>query len=137
MRCGRLTVVTDPAPPFADEPYISLETFKKNGNGVKTPVWAAPLDGKLVVMSAGDAFKVKRLRRDPHARVAACDMRGRVRGEWREGSGRILDDAADVTRAHAALRKKYGWQMAMGDFFATIAGRIKKRAYLEITIPPA
>ena len=137
MRCGRLTAVTDPAPPFADEPYISLETFKKDGNGVKTPVWAAPLDGKLVVMSAGDAFKVKRLRRDPHARVAACDMRGKVRGEWREGSGRVLDDAGDVTRAHAALRKKYGWQMAMGDFFATIAGRIKKRAYLEITIPPA
>jgi uncharacterized protein len=128
--------VTDNAP-FADEPYISLETFKKDGSGVKTPVWSAPLDGKLVVFSAGDAFKVKRLRRDPHARVAACDMRGSVRGEWREATGRILDDPADVKRAHAALRKKYGWQMTMGDLFATIAGRIKKRAYLEITIPPA
>ena len=137
MRCGRLTAVTDPAPPFADEPYISLETFKKDGNGVKTPVWAAPLDGKLVVMSAGDAFKVKRLRRDPHARVAACDMRGKVRGEWLEGTGRVLDDAEHVRRAHAALRQKYGWQMAMGDFFARIAGRIHKRAWLEITVPPA
>jgi PPOX class probable F420-dependent enzyme len=128
--------VTDPAPPLADEPYISLETFKKDGNGVKTPVWAAPLDGKLVVMSAGDAFKVKRLRRDPRARVAACDMRGNVRGAWHEGTGRILEAPADVERAHAALRKKYGWQMAMGDFFARIAGRIHKRAWLEITVPP-
>jgi len=42
-----------------------------------------------------------------------------------------------VTRAHAALRRKYGWQMAAGDFFARIAGRINKRAYLEITLPPA
>ena len=129
--------MTDPKPPFADEPYISLETFKKDGSGVKTPVWAAPLDGKLVVMSAGDAFKVKRLRRDPHARVAACDMRGKVRGEWREATGRILDAAADVERAHAALRTKYGWQMAMGDFFARIAGRISKRAWLEISFPTA
>jgi hypothetical protein len=129
--------VTDPKPPFADEPYISLETFKKDGNGVKTPVWSAPLDGKLVVMSAGDAFKVKRLRRDPHARVAACDMRGKVRGDWREATGRILDAPADVERAHAALRKKYGWQMAMGDFFARIAGRISKRAWLEISFPTA
>lgn len=137
MTCGKLAAVTDPTPPFAKEPYISLETFKKDGNGVKTPVWAAPLDGKLVVMSAGDAFKVKRLRRDSHARVAACDMRGNVRGDWREGTGRVIDDAAHVTRAHAALRQKYGWQMAMGDFFARIAGRINKRAYLEITIPPA
>jgi len=137
VTCGKLAAVTDPTPPFAKEPYISLETFKKDGNGVKTPVWAAPLDGKLVVMSAGDAFKVKRLRRDPHARVAACDMRGNVRGDWREGTGRVLEDPADVTRAHGALRLKYGWQMAMGDFFARIAGRINKRAYLEITIPPA
>ncbi|MGO8999503.1 MAG: PPOX class F420-dependent oxidoreductase [Polyangiaceae bacterium] len=121
-------------PPLADEQYINLETFKKDGNGVKTPVWAAPLDGKLVVMSAGDAFKVKRLRRDAHARVAACDMRGNVRGPWLEATGRILESAEDVKRAHAALREKYGWQMAMGDFFARIAGRINKRAWLEITV---
>jgi PPOX class probable F420-dependent enzyme len=127
--------VTDSSTPFADARYVSLETFKKDGGGVKTPVWAAPLDGKLVVFSAGDAFKVKRLRRDPHARVAACDVRGNVRGEWREARGRILEDAADIERAHAALRRKYGWQMALGDFFATLAGRTKKRAWLEISFP--
>jgi PPOX class probable F420-dependent enzyme len=122
------------SPPLADEQYINLETFKKDGSGVKTPVWSAPLDGKLVVMSAGDAFKVKRLRRDPHARVAACGMRGQVRGPWLEASGRILEEPAEVERAHAALRRKYGWQMAMGDFFARLAGRINKRAWLEITV---
>jgi PPOX class probable F420-dependent enzyme len=120
--------------PFADEPYINLETFKRDGNGVKTPVWAAPLDGTLVVMSAGDAYKVKRLRRDPRIRVAACDVRGKVRGEWRDGRGRVLDDPAHVERAHAALRSKYGWQMAIGDFFATLTGRKKRRAYLELTL---
>src|SRR6202035_493524 len=81
---GTLALVPDSTPPLADAKYVNLETFKKDGNGVKTPVWAAPLDGKLVVMSAGDAFKVKRLRRDPHARVAACDVRGKVRGDLRE-----------------------------------------------------
>lgn len=126
--------MNEPRPPLADEPYINIETFKRDGNGVKTPVWAAPLDGKLVVMSAGDAFKVKRLRRDARARVAACDIRGNVRGPWLEATGRILEGAEDTKRAHAALRQKYGWQMAMGDFFARIAGRIDKRAYLEITV---
>jgi len=121
-------------PPLADEPYINLETFKRDGNGVKTPVWAAPLDGKLVVMSAGDAFKVKRLRRNAQARVAACDFRGNVRGPWLEATGRILEREEDVTRAHAALRSKYGWQMALGDFFARITGRLEKRAYLEISV---
>jgi PPOX class probable F420-dependent enzyme len=121
--------------PLADEPYINLETFKRDGTGVKTPVWAAPLDGKIVVFSAGSAYKVKRLRRNPRARVAGCDMRGKVHGDWVEGTGRILDDQAQVARAHAALRKKYGWKMAIGDFFARLTGRIDKRAYLELAIP--
>ena len=120
--------------PFADERYISIETFKRDGSGVKTPVWAAPLDGALFVMSAGDAYKVKRLRRDPRVRVAACDVRGTVRGEWREGKGRIVLDPAEVTRAHGALRKKYGWQMAITNLFATIAGRVRKRAYLALVL---
>ena len=120
--------------PFANDSYINLETFKRDGTGVKTPVWAAPLDGALVVMSAGAAYKVKRLRRDPRVRVAACDVRGNVRGEWKDGKGVIVEDPAHVERAHAALRKKYGWQMAMGDFFATLTGRIKKRAYLALTL---
>lgn len=121
-------------PPLANEQYINLETFKRDGNGVKTPVWAAPLDGKLVVMSAGDAFKVKRLRRDGRARVAACDFRGNIRGPWLQATGRILEREEEVRRAHSALRSKYGWQMAIGDFFARIAGRIEKRAYPEITV---
>ena len=120
--------------PFAAERYISLETFKRDGAGVKTPVWAAPLEGALVVMSAGEAYKVKRLRRDPRVRVAACDVRGNVRGEWREGKGRIVDDPSEVTRAHAALRRKYGWQMALTDFFASLSGRKRKRAYLALAL---
>jgi PPOX class probable F420-dependent enzyme len=129
--------VSVPEPPLASERYINLETFKRDGNGVKTPVWTAPLDGKLVVMSAGDAFKVKRLRRDPRARVAACDIRGNVRGPWLEATGRILEGADDVRRAHAALRAKYTWQIAVGDFFARLFGRIHKRAYLEIAVKAA
>lgn len=122
------------APPLAREKYINLETFKKDGTGVKTPVWAAPLDGTIVVFSAGDAYKVKRLRRDPRVRAAACDVRGKVRGEWIEGTGRIIEDPAHVERAHAAMRSKYGWQMAVGDFFAGITGRTKRRAWIELKL---
>ena len=116
------------------ERYISLETFKKDGNGVKTPVWVAPLDGKLGIFTAGDSYKVKRLRRNPKARAAACDMRGRVHGPFYEGTCRIVEDAEMQARIHAALRAKYGWQMALGDFFAALSGRKSKRAYLELTL---
>ena len=120
--------------PLDDERYINLETFRKDGSTVKTPVWTAPLDGKLVVFSAGDSYKVKRLRNNPACRAAACDARGNVRGPWHEGTGRILEQPEEQQRAHAALRKKYGWLMAVTDFFAGLTGRAKKRAFLELTI---
>jgi PPOX class probable F420-dependent enzyme len=116
------------------EKYINLETFKKDGNGVKTPVWTAPLDGKLVVFTAGDSYKVKRIRRNSKCRVAACDVRGNVRGPWLDGTCRVLEGEAAREQAHAALRSKYGWQMRVTDFFAGLAGRAKKREYLEITL---
>jgi PPOX class probable F420-dependent enzyme len=125
------------APPFADERYVSLETFRKDGSGVKTPVWAAPLDGTLVVFSEGSSYKVKRLRNNPKLRVAACDVRGKVRGDWVEGTGRVLEDPAHIARGLEAIRKKYGFQSAMTDFFAKLSGRFGKRAYLEITLTPS
>jgi len=123
------------ATPLDSERYISLETFRKDGTGVKTPVWSAPLDGKLVVFTNGQSFKVKRLRNNPKARVAGCDVRGQViKTAWHDGQARIVEDAAWIERAHRALIDKYGWQVRMLDFFARLGGRIRQRAYLEITI---
>src|SRR5437868_15193587 len=97
--------------PLDSARYINLETFKKNGDGVKTPVWSAPLDGKLVVFTAGESFKVKRLGRNPKIRVAACDARGNVRADTvgHDGTGRILGGAAAERRALGALGGNYGW----------------------------
>jgi uncharacterized protein len=120
--------------PLDDERYINLETFKKDGTGVKTPVWAAPLDGRLVVFTDGTSYKVKRLRNDPRCRIAPCDVRGNVRGAWHEATGRILDDDGHKQRAHTALRAKYGWQVRVLDFFSRLGGRIGRRAYLELDI---
>jgi PPOX class probable F420-dependent enzyme len=120
--------------PLDDERYVNLETFKKDGTGVKTPVWAAPLDGRLVVFTDGTSYKVKRLRRDPRIRVAACDVRGNLKGDWRDGTGRILEDAGEKARAMAALRRKYGWQIRVLDVFSWIGRRIGRRAILELSI---
>ncbi|MCH7869415.1 MAG: PPOX class F420-dependent oxidoreductase [Myxococcales bacterium] len=118
----------------ADSTYINLETFKRDGNGVKTPVWCAPLGDKLVVFTEAKAFKVKRLSRDPKIRVARCDMRGKVRGEWCTGTGRLADSQAEQDLAYAALHKKYGWIMRVTDFFSTLTGRIHGRAILVLSL---
>jgi uncharacterized protein len=122
--------------PLDAEPYIALETFKKDGTGVKTPVWAAALDGKLVVMTDGTSYKVKRLRNNAKIRAAGCTVGGNVHGPWYEGSGRVLDEAG-AARADDALRAKYGLLYGVSGFFSALAGRKKRRAYLELTLDAA
>ena len=114
--------------------YISLATFRRSGTAVETPVWFAVRNGRLYVFSAGDAGKVKRLRNDPRIRIAVCDVRGRVRGTWREGSARRVDDPDRVEAAYDALLRKYGWQMHAANWMSRLSGRIHRRAVLELTV---
>ena len=114
------------------EAYINLATFRRDGRAVQTPVWFARSGERLYVFTEGDAGKVKRLRNGPRARVAACNVRGRLRGDWIEARGRVVDDDATVRGAYTALQKKYGWQMTLVDFWSRLAGRIDKRAIVEI-----
>lgn len=119
---------------LAAERYLSLVTFRRNGNGVPTPLWIAPDDGKLYAVTDGTSAKMKRLRVTDRVRVAACDARGKVKGDWVEGHARRVDDPAVMARAMTALRQKYGWQVGLLNFFSCLFGRIDRRAYIEITI---
>jgi len=114
--------------------YMSLGTFRRNGTEVATPVWFAADDGKLYVFTAGESGKVKRLRRSPRARIAPSDGRGRVGGPWRPATARILTERDPIERAHAALRAKYGWQMRVADLLSRLTGRIRRRAWIEVTV---
>ena len=67
-------------------------------------------------------------------RVAQCDVRGKVLGEWYDGTCRLVQDVAQEKRAYAALRKKYGLTMRLGDALSTLTGRMKRRVILEIQL---
>ncbi len=112
--------------------YLNLATFRRTGAAVETPIWFAESQGRLYAFSAGNAGQIKRLRRTSRARVAACDVRGRVTGPWLAARARVIRDPALGARAMAALRAKYGWQMRVADLFSTLTGRIHERALLEI-----
>jgi PPOX class probable F420-dependent enzyme len=116
------------------ERYINFATFRRSGVAVETPVWFAPVEGKLYLFTSGTAGKVKRLRNSPRARVAACDVRGRLHGEWIDATARIVEDPETIRRAYEALQAKYGLQMWITDFFSRLTGRIDKRAIVEIDL---
>ena len=115
---------------FAGQKYLNLETFKKSGDGVKTPVWfaadpstnLASADAKLYAYSMGPAAKLKRMRNNPRVRIAPCDMRGNVTGEWVEARAEIIT-GPEAQSADGLLNKKFFPFKQILNFFAKIGGR--------------
>lgn len=97
---------------LADERYISLTTYRRDGTAVSTPVWVVTADGRrLLVWSPARTWKVRRLRRDPRVLVAASSFRGRERGPRVPGRARVRTDLP----VEHLLRAKYGWQKRILD----------------------
>jgi uncharacterized protein len=125
---------------LARERYISLTTFKRDGTAVSTPVWVGSDDGeRLLVWTGAGTWKAKRIRRDPHVRVAPCDARGRPRGEAVDATARLLDDPEIAERV---LRRKYRIQKPALDAFNSLVSRLRRRPQrrsvtIEIRLTPA
>jgi PPOX class probable F420-dependent enzyme len=115
--------------------YISFATRKKSGDFVATPVWFAPDGDSYYLFSAGEAGKVKRLRNFSESQIAACTVTGTVTGEWLDTHSHLLDTPADMKTALKALRRKYGVQMAIGDVFAKLTGKMQRRQYIRVDRP--
>lgn len=126
--------MTPPLPDPARDTYVSLATFRRDGREVRTPVWIAGDAPEFYVFSAGDAGKVKRIRRDPRVRIATCNARGGDLGEWQDGTARVLETQAEIGLAYKALRRKYGTLMWFGDLLSRLVGRFHKRALIAIRI---
>lgn len=108
-----------------DQKYISLKTFRKNGDGIATPVWFGEEDNKLYVMTVSNMGKIKRIRNNPQVRVAPCTMRGKITGAEFVATARIM---APEEQAHArqTINRKY--------FLARITSPWSKAdAFLELT----
>ena len=93
-------------PGIAGHKYLSLATFRKNGQEVRTPLWFAQEDNKIFLMTRDDSWKYKRMRNNPHVRVAPCSARGRVLGDWSEAIAHVLSRDQEHP-GKAALRRKY------------------------------
>lgn len=119
---------------LGDARYVNLETFRKNGTGVQTPVWVARDGANLVIFTNGDSYKVKRLRRNPTIRIAKCGARGALKGPWHDGTARIVGDESEKKSAIRALHDKYGWQMKLADWGARLSGSIKKWTVIAVRL---
>lgn len=105
--------------------YINVETFRKNGIGVKTPVWFAQDGNSLVVRTEKNSGKMKRMRNNPRVMIVPSDAQGKPLGEWVEAQAEIISDEAEINRVNDLVTQKYGLIKRMFD----LMGKIRKGTY--------
>ncbi|MBX3050746.1 MAG: PPOX class F420-dependent oxidoreductase [Caldilineaceae bacterium] len=116
-----------------DAKYIALKTFRRNGQGVITPVWMAADGGKLYVWTDGSSGKVKRIRNDGRVRLCASDVRGTPTGEWTEAQARVLEQPTDVQATAKRIAAKYGLMFHLFGLMGKLRGRGQNRVAIEIS----
>ena len=85
---------------LADEKFVSLTTFRKNGVGVPTPVWIGRDGDALVVTTPVGSGKVKRLRNNPTVELRPCSRRGTV-----DRDAPTVTAMAEIVEGDAAMRR--------------------------------
>ena len=118
---------------FANQPYLNLETFRRNGDSMHTPVWFVQDGQKLYIRTMAESGKVKRVRNNPKVNVAVCEVDGRVMGEWVAGIGREVRGEPEIElKVDQLLDVKYGELKRDLARKAAQAGR--KYTILEISV---
>lgn len=104
---------------FDGKRYLNLETYRKTGRGVRTPVWFATDPGgpTLYVYCAADSGKAKRIRRTGVVKIAPCDVRGRVTGSWIAAHATIVGSEEYTAGMRLLNRKYWPWKRIL-DLFA-------------------
>lgn len=87
---------------------VVLETRKRDGTWVATPVSIVVDGGRAFFRTYDAAGKAKRLRNFPEVRVAPASLRGRPTGPAVTGTARLLDDD-EAVRVRALLAAKHPW----------------------------
>ena len=117
---------------FHKQNYLNIETYRKTGVGVRTPVWFVLDDHTFYVRTQADSGKVKRIRNNPQVKIAPCKMDGTLLDDWIPATAREIKGAETDKEIDRQFDKKYG---LMKKLFA-LGGSLQRRqeTILEIKV---
>jgi PPOX class probable F420-dependent enzyme len=112
---------SDSASQFSGRRYINLESYKKDGKPVLTPVQSIEDNGLVYLRTDPKTWKVKRIRRNPHVRIAPSDRKGNPIGTWVDGRAQVLE-GGESDRVMTLFKKEYG---TVGNSMVNFVGRLR------------
>ena len=118
---------------FEGKSFLNLETFRKNGAGVKTPVWFTRNEETIYVRTVAGSGKVKRIRNKREVQIVPCEANGTPTGEWIAAHAVEVTDPESAELVRRLLEKKYG-VVQVKAFAAMTALRKEKYTVLKIQL---
>ncbi len=121
---------------LGDNAFVSLTTFRKNGERISSPTWIARDGDALIVLTPEESGKVKRLRNNRHVEIRPSSRMGKVADgiEPVPGIAEIVTDVPTTAHLTHVLQKKYGLEYHVTMLIERIAARRQKpRVILRIT----
>jgi len=115
---------------FDNQKYVNLETFRTNGEGVKTPVWFVHEADTIYIWTEAESWKVKRIRRNRNIRITPCKSMGEPTGRWVDAIAETDDSLEEQQNVRNLMRKKYGLAFR----FFELAGKLKKTEYTTLRV---
>jgi uncharacterized protein len=92
---------------FLNQKYINLETYRRNGQAVRTTVWFVMDAGTIYIRTDMNSGKVKRIKNNPNIRITPSGARGQLKGKWIEGKIKMAG-SLELEHANQLLEQKYG-----------------------------
>ncbi len=115
---------------FKGQQYLNIETFRKNGTGVKTPVWFAQDGDVLFIWTEISSGKAKRIRSTARVNIAPSKGDGTVTGEWVAAQATTDASPAALEHIKGLMSRKYGFMFTVFGWM----GRLRKSQYVTIKL---
>ena len=117
--------------------YVSLITFRKSGEPVRSPVWFAQFGenpNSYGVITETNAGKVKRIRANSKIEIQVCDIKGGVEPNTQRFSGDAhLVTGAEAVAVRKAISKRYGLTYKLFSIYYSVSSLFKKKDELPET----
>lgn len=108
---------------FLDQKYIDLETCRKNGETVRTPVWFVVIDELIYIVTRENTGKVKRIKNNNNVKIMPCTFRGKPVGVWTSGQATFVKNE-EAEKAIKSRKKKYGFLTGFVNFCTSKKGNL-------------
>jgi PPOX class probable F420-dependent enzyme len=115
---------------FGGHRYLNLETFRRNGEGVKTPVWFVREGNTLYVWTLADSGKARRIRRNGRVRIVPCTDSGDLLGDWLVARAEVDGSPEALRHVARLMRSKYGIAFLLFEWI----GRLWRARYTTLRI---